>query len=863
VNEPHARVDKLLPEPISAALSKLPEGALRQEFSALFWQLTDALEREREIANSAPGAAQQAHDAATDEAPAAAKQNDLFRNWCEANPQLIWTADRTGSHDFYNNQWLKYTGKSLQENLNCGWLTAIHPEDRPLCAQTWEQRVKDKQIFEAEVRLRRADGQYRWHLARAVAICDEQGELEHWYGSYTEIEVQRRLMSELINARDQAQVASKLKSEFVANMSHELRTPMNGVLGMVEVLLRSDLSPKARKYSLMIREAGRSLLSIINDILDFSKIEAGKLELSSCDMDVSAIVEGVGEILSPDAEAKDLELITFIDPSIPTTLLGDPLRLRQVLVNLGGNAVKFTDRGTISFRAENISNELNCVRVRFSIADTGIGIPESLRKTLFEPFTQADGSIGRKYGGTGLGLSISKQLVDLMGGDLVLEDQVAGGTVFSFSVLFPAQSRMTKTEASISPGSNIMLVGVRPQTARCIRDYAEKYSVSVTILDTFEEAFKVLKLTTVAPTSIIVEATASNEDCFDFGRKVRASAGNGAVRLVYITNQARHVSFEQSLNKTFETCLTRPMRRQDVLDCLRQQSAREHRSTNTQEVDTVRFAKPAPPARICKENTVLVVDDNKMNQHVARLLLSDMGLYVEVVDNGIEAVSAIKKQHFDLIFLDCQMPELDGFEACQIIKQIQQRKGINTPVIAMTANAMTGSREECLAAGMDDYVCKPIDPNRLENMVNHWLAIKEKGLNGPPMALLLEEDEQETLPPAAAIDVAMLKSKFNDKVIRQLLSMFADSAGEEITKLDKALSIQAYADVAAKSHAFRGACGTICAVRLQHCCKQIELAAQGPDKQMVNHLFANFKEIMACTLREIEALLVSQQISQQ
>jgi two-component system sensor histidine kinase/response regulator len=848
-----SEIEKLVQGPISATLNKLPAGQLKDELAGHFALLLKSTTEERTRLLLA--STQQAQESAQQDQTSG--QNDLFRNLCQSNPQFIWTADRLGRHDYYNTQWLKYTGTTLETNLDLGWLQVIHPEDRDSCATTWAQRVEDGDKYEVEVRLRREDGEYRWFLAQGIPIADQFGKTNRWYGSYTEIEVQRRLMTELVNARDQAQVASKLKSEFVANMSHELRTPMNGVLGMVEVLLRADLTPKAREYSLMIREAGQSLLAIINDVLDFSKIEAGKLEISSCDFEVISVIEGIGEILATEAEEKGLELVTFIDPEIPATLLGDPLRLRQVLVNLGGNAVKFTETGTIFCRAEKIGSQSNCVRVKFSMADSGIGISEDQSKLLFEPFTQADGSISRKYGGTGLGLSISKRLVELMGGTLTLENQVSGGSIFSFSVLFPIEVEQTKSAPAIVPGSAVLLVGVKPLTASCIRDYAHTYGVAVTPVETFDDAIKVLKTMSHTPTSLIVEATASKEVCLEFGRKVRSSAPPGAMRVAYITNQAQLVNFDQSINKLEESCLTRPMRKLDLLNCLASPNSAANTSTHTQEVDVLRVLPKLPIGKSKKTNTILVVDDNKMNQHVARLLLTDMGFGVDVVDNGIAAVSAFKTQHYDLVFLDCQMPEVDGYETCKILKQIQQRQAVNVPIIAMTANAMAGSREQCLAAGMDDYVCKPIDPSHLERMVKHWINIKEKGKTGPPLALLSEEAECEiTIPFSTSVDFDQLKRKYNEKVIKQLLGMFVDSAHDEVTKMEQLLASQAYSEAEAQAHSFRGACGTICATKLQQYCKQVEMAAGSADKQQCDGLFASLKNSLKHTLSEIDQHLL-------
>jgi len=821
-------IKELVQGPILEALAKLPEGELREEFAGLFKQILQATIAERE-------------------------RTLVFKNLCEANPQLIWTADVAGNHDYYNSQWLKYTGTTLEDNLNSGWLKVIHPEDRALCNEVWAMRVADGGNYEVELRLRRADGEWRWHLARCIAIRNENGVIEHWYGSYTEIEVQRRLMSELINARDQAQGASRLKSEFVANMSHELRTPMNGVLGMVEVLLRSDLNQKAREYTLMIREAGRSLLAVINDILDFSKIEAGKLELSICDFDLVSVVEGASEILAPQAESKDLELVTYIDPAIPEKLIGDPLRLRQVILNLGGNAVKFTETGSIVFKAEKMACEANCVRVKFSIEDSGIGIPDEQRLTLFEPFTQADGSISRKYGGTGLGLSISKQLVDLMGGSLVVESRERVGSTFSFNVLFPFESQATQP-VDVAPGSTVLLVGLMTKTATCIRDYAKSCGLIVTAVDSFAAALTTLQ-SMPAPICVIVEAQASRDVCLQFGRKIRSIETLSAVRIVYITKLQRLAEFEQVINKSTETCLVRPIKRQELLNSLTKQGDLSLNYVHTQEVDSLKMHLMQPVSTSSRLTRVLVADDNKMNQHVARLLLTDMGLVVHVVDNGIEAVSSFKTNRYDIVFLDCQMPDIDGYEACRIIKQIQQRKNIKIPIIAMTANAMAGSREQCLASGMDDYISKPIDPSELEKLVRHWLDIKEKGHTGTALSLLSNVQEEEPKADFKALDIDLLRSRFNGKIVKQLLTMFIESAPDEVSRLEQSLVSQQFRELREQAHAFKGACGTICATELLQKCKEIELAASTADSKQCDAVFASLKSTLRFTLSEIDEKL--------
>ncbi|MBU6454454.1 MAG: response regulator [Cyanobacteria bacterium REEB67] len=841
-------IEKLVKGPILKALDKVNDAHLKTELEDLF---TDVLQK------------------TTVERNRLRQKNALLKAIPEFLPSIITIADGSGQVEYVNRHWSFITGTTIEQARGDGWLAQIDQQDRSTIARAWKQGIAGHQAFTLECRLkgqsdRDPASESRWFFLSAAPLVEAEGRIHTWFTCLTDVhdqraEVQRRLMSELINARDQAQVASKLKSEFVANMSHELRTPMNGVLGMVEVLLRSELNPKAREYSLMIREAGRSLLAIINDILDFSKIEAGKLEISSCDFDLVGMLEGVGEILAPQAECKCLELVTFIDPNIPDKLLGDPLRLRQVLLNLGSNAVKFTEDGTISLRADKIINQKSTtsnIVVKFSIKDSGIGISEEQAKCLFEPFTQADGSISRRYGGTGLGLSISKRLVDLMGGTLIVDSIEHGGSVFSFEVSFPVDGLYTKSQSEIVPGSTVLLVGVLPQTASIIQEYANTFGVTATHVDTFAQALTLLKTSTVSPTSIIVEATASKEECLDFGRKVRGASVPGSVRVIYITNQEQLSDFEHSINRLMESCLTRPMRRLDLINCLKSISGRVATFTHTQEVDVVRIT-PVPAISVSSNLIkVLVADDNKMNQHVARLLLNDMGLVVNVVENGIEAVSAFKTSRYDIVFLDCQMPDIDGYEACKIIKQIQQRQGTKVPVIAMTANAMSGSREQCLAAGMDDYISKPIDPAELEGMVKHWIDVRDRRKQGTALATQAKTESKTPLPVNRALDFDLLQSRFNDRTVKQLLTMFVDSAPEEITKIEKSLSQQAFRAVQEHAHAFKGACGTICATDLLNTCHKIEMAASTSNRKECELIMANLRSTLKSTLAEIDLRLL-------
>jgi PAS domain S-box-containing protein len=819
------------------------------------------------------------------------ESENLFRTMCEASPHLIWTADWQGNSDFFNEPWCNYAGKSLKESKASGWLAITHEGDRQRVEAAWLCRVEDGMDFETEARLQRFDGKYRWHLIKGLPIRDDSGRIVKWCCTCTDIEGHRRLVEELIQARDQAQTASRLKSEFVANMSHEIRTPMNGILGMIEILLRTELSAAAREYAQLVQEAGRSLLSIINDILDFSKIEAGRLEISSCEFDLVGLVEGVGEILSPQADAKSLLLSTFVDPKIPPLVIGDPLRLRQILLNLGGNAIKFTSAGSVTVRADLINAQDKLANIQFSVIDTGIGIPESSLERLFEPFVQVDGSISRRYGGTGLGLSISRRLIELLGGQISVESLVGRGSTFSFTlpVGTTVQSKnrdMNQTSQNFLLRSLAIIVDSDKQLRECLANYCNSFGLRTTCchdLNTAIAAIENIEQDASGTFCIIVDAFRNQELTLDIFE--RALWGKNNYQLVLLSSKDQREQAENLIPTGNVKVLTRPVRRNalkyylNITENNRIQFSSQVASPAPPEIASVPELKQAAsePAKL----KALVADDNKLNQQVARLLLEALDIQVEVVENGMEAVAAFDGSQFDLVFLDCQMPELDGYAATRIIKRLQEQRAEKTPIIAMTANALEGSREDCLAAGMDDYMAKPIAPGELERVVKAWTSrssrIKESsepdvheisktavtprsnllekavsvGQLREPALVLSGALKEEPPVEEPTIDYTTLLSRFKAANTRQLLTMFADTANQEVASLNAHLEASDYAKLKAAAHAFKGACATICAPRIAASLQKVEEASLMSDNARCRDLLNQVRHGVDKALSEI------------
>ena len=697
------------------------------------------------------------------------------------------------------------------------------------------------------------------NVKNIVILHEDITELKQYQHHLEEMIEQRTL--ELKQAKEEAEAATSAKSEFLANMSHEIRTPMNAIIGFSGLALKTDLTAKQRDYLTKIDTSAKSLLGIINDILDFSKIEAGKLEMEAIAFRLDEVMNNIANMVSIKAAEKGVELLQSIAEDVPFALVGDPLRLGQVLINLANNAVKFTEKGHILIKAELVNKDDARCRIKFMVKDTGIGMTDLQIGKLFTAFSQADTSVTRKYGGTGLGLTISQRLVEMMKGEIMVESEAGIGSTFSFAAEFVCQSNI-KVRHLVRPsnlaGLKVLVVDDSELAREVLVEQMLSFGIETVAVDSGDAAFRELERAGAGQPYdlVLMDWLMPDKDGIETAQTILKTDKLARIPLIImVTAFGREEVMKKAEKAGINAFLMKPVNQSLLFDTLMQVLGQHVADDDLPTPDI----KTEP--QILEELAgakVLLVEDVIMNQQVAVEILESAGLIVEIANNGQEAVAAVGKSDYDLVLMDVQMPVMGGYEATRLIKA--NPTNANLPIIAMTAHAMQGAREECLNAGMNDYVSKPIDPQQLLTVLARWIETtavvrgeRVPALPKPSGTLDLETRLPENLP-GIDIESALKRLNRNKKLYRELLLDFSGTYATTAEEIRKTVAMGDLDTAQKLSHMLKGVAGNISAYALHDAVRELETGLKQQAETEFAKLLLKLDQELALVLESIGRL---------
>jgi two-component system, sensor histidine kinase and response regulator len=781
------------------------------------------------------------------------KSEERFQLIARATNDTIWDWDLDTNRVWWNEGIKSVFGYPAEAVDNDGhwWDQHIHPEDQERILGG-QRAVIDQggHFWSDEYRYRRADGSYADVYDRAYVTRDAQGRAIRMIGAMMDITSRKQAEKELAHARDEAVEVARLKSEFLANISHEVRTPLNGIIGMTVLLDDSELHPEQRNFVETIKTCSEVLLRIINDILDFSKMEAGKICFEALDFNLRQTVESTIEVLADRADRKHVELVLLIDANVPVQLRGDPGRLRQILMNLVVNAIKFTEHGEVIVRVALENESETQVDLGFTVKDTGVGIPPNAMPYLFQAFSQVDGSTTRRYGGTGLGLAISKNIVEMMGGQIGVQSTPGQGSTFWFTVRLQKQPHacpMAQVAPSRLSGLRILVVDDNEANRNLLAQQASFFGMRPTAAGDGPEALQILRAAVAnnQPYPLaILDLQMAEMDGLTLAQLIKTDPSLADTRLLLLTSRISRNDTSIFRAAGIGSFMLKPVKQQELFDRISGLMASP--SQHETRFWLNRHSGPATSPQLPRQPSakpvhVLVAEDNPINQRVAVALLAKLGYQAEAVASGPEVLHALEAVAYDVVFMDCQLPELDGFETTREIRRREladpnSRRRVH--IIAMTAYALRGARDECLAAGMDDYLTKPV---RIESLLEALNRISANDLPPAEIDPPPPSPGDDILDPTVIEGFKGLQLPHHPNPARELIDLFLQDAPARIREMDRAAARYDAHQLERIAHSLRGSASSIGAMLLSRRCGEVEEKAAARALQEATHSLSHLK----------------------